>query len=56
VQTTRKAPTPMDYDVTLTEDTYRTGSPDHEQVIEKWNAKLSQSVVRLEITATWTPE
>jgi nicotinamidase-related amidase len=51
VQATCKGARALGYDVTLMEDAHSTNSPDSEQVIDKWNAKLGRRIVRLQATS-----
>ncbi|MHB8071502.1 MAG: cysteine hydrolase family protein [Candidatus Cryosericum sp.] len=51
VQATCKGAHALSYDVTLVQDAHSTESPDGEHVIEHWNKKLSQGIVRLVATA-----
>ena len=51
VQATCKGAHALDYDVTLVEDAHSTNSANGEQVIDKWNTKLSQGIVHLQATA-----
>jgi len=50
VQATCKGAHALGYDVTLVEDAHSTNSAGSEQIIDKWNAKLSQGIVRLQAT------
>jgi nicotinamidase-related amidase len=51
VQATCKGAHALGYDVTLVKDAHSTESPDGEHVINHWNTKLSQGIVRLAATA-----
>jgi nicotinamidase-related amidase len=51
VQATCKGAHALGYDVTLAQDAHSTNSAGSEQIIDKWNTKLSQGVVRLQATA-----
>lgn len=51
VQATCKGAHALGYDVTLVEDAHSTNSAGSEQIIDKWNTKLSQGIVRLQATA-----
>lgn len=51
VQATCKSAHALYYDVSLVEDAHSTNSPDSKQAIDKWNAKLSPSIVRLQTAA-----
>lgn len=51
VQATCKGACALGYDVTLVSDAHSTDSPDGGHVVDHWNEKLSQGVVRLVATA-----
>jgi len=51
VQATCKGAHALGYDVTLVQDAHSTNSAGGEQIIDKWNTKLSQGIVRLQATA-----
>jgi nicotinamidase-related amidase len=51
VQATCKGAHALGYDVTLVEDAHSTNSAGSEQILDKWNTKLSQGIVRLQATA-----
>ena len=51
VQATCKSAHALGYDVTLVEDAHSTNSASSEQILDKWNTKLSQGIVRLQATA-----
>jgi nicotinamidase-related amidase len=50
VQATCKGAHALGYHVTLVEDAHSTNSAGGEQVIDKWNTKLSRGIVRLRVT------
>jgi nicotinamidase-related amidase len=51
VQATCKGAHVLGYDVTLVQDAHSTNSAGSEQIIDKWNTKLSRGVVRLQAAA-----
>jgi nicotinamidase-related amidase len=51
VQATCKGARALGYDVTLVQDAHSTNSAGSEQIIDKWNTKLSQGIVCLQATA-----
>ncbi|MFA4953843.1 MAG: hypothetical protein WC641_00860 [Patescibacteria group bacterium] len=51
MQATCKGARALGYGVTLVEDAHSTNSAGSEQIIDKWNTKLSQGIVHLQATA-----